>query len=315
MKILSVIVPCFNEEQALPFFYEEIKKISVKMKDVSFEYLFIDDGSNDNTLSVIKKYSEMDERIKYISFSRNFGKEAGIYAGLQYAAGDFVVLMDVDLQDPPELLPEMFNILTTTDYDCVGTRRLTREGEPPIRSFFSKKFYQVINKISQTEIVDGARDYRMMTRQMVDAILQMTEYNRFSKGIFSWVGFNTKYLPYNNIERKAGETSWSFWQLLLYALDGITSFSTVPLTLSSVLGFILFILAIVLGIFFLIRTLLFGNPTSGWTSLIVIILFVSGSQLFFLGILGKYLSHIYLESKKRPLFIVKESDIRNKDRH
>ncbi len=311
--LLSIVVPCFNEEEMIPIFYDYLENIPLPLNR---EYIFVNDGSKDNSLQQMKRLKQLDpSHVHYVSFSRNFGKEAGIYAGLQYAAGDFVVLMDVDLQDPPELLPEMFNILTTTDYDCVGTRRLTREGEPPIRSFFSKKFYQVINKISQTEIVDGARDYRMMTRQMVDAILQMTEYNRFSKGIFSWIGFNTKYLPYNNIERKAGETSWSFWQLLLYALDGITSFSTVPLTLSSVLGFILFILAIVLGIFFLIRTLLFGNPTSGWTSLIVIILFVSGSQLFSLGILGKYLSHIYLESKKRPLFIVKESDIRNKDRH
>ena len=236
MKILSVIVPCFNEEQALPFFYEEIKKISVKMKDVSFEYLFIDDGSNDNTLSVIKKYSEMDERIKYISFSRNFGKEAAIYAGLKRCKGDFVVIMDADLQDPPSLLPEMYEAVVHEGYDSVATCRVNRKGEPLIRSFFAKLFYKIMNHISDSKIVDGARDYRMMTRQMVDAILSMCEYNRFSKGIFGWIGFRTKWIAYENVERVAGNTKWSFWELFKYSIEGMTAFSVKPLQIASVFG-------------------------------------------------------------------------------
>ena len=264
MKILSVIVPCFNEEQALPFFYEEIKKISVKMKVVSFEYLFIDDGSNDNTLSVIKKYSEMDERIKYISFSRNFGKEAAIYAGLKRCKGDFVVIMDADLQDPPSLLPEMYEAIVHEGYDSVATRRVNRKGEPLIRSFFAKLFYKIMNHITDSKIVDGARDYRMMTRQMVDAILSMCEYNRFSKGIFGWIGFRTKLIAYENVEIVAGNTKWSFWELFKYSIEGMTAFSVKPLQIASIFGVLFSLIALLMIVFIVVRTLVFGDPTCGW---------------------------------------------------
>ena len=307
MKKISVIVPCYNEQEAIPFFYDEIVKISKIMEnDAEFEYLFINDGSKDKTINVLRELAKRDERVKYVSFSKNFGKEAAMYAGLENSSGDYIAVMDVDLQDPPELLVQMFQDLESGEYDCVATRRVSRKGEPPIRSLFAKLFYSMINKISKTEIVDGARDYRLMTRQMVDAILEVKEYNRFSKGIFSWVGFNTKWLEYENVERRAGETKWSFWKLLKYSLDGIVAFSTVPLSIASILGLLLCFIAFVLIIVIVVKTLAFGDPVAGYPSLMCVILFVGGVQLFCMGILGKYLSKTYLETKKRPIYLVKE---------
>ena len=306
MKKISVIVPCYNEQEAIPFFYDEIVKISKIMEnDAEFEYLFINDGSKDKTINVLRELAKRDERVKYVSFSKNFGKEAAMYAGLEKSSGDYIAVMDVDLQDPPELLVQMFQDLESGEYDCVATRRVSRKGEPPIRSLFAKLFYSMINKISKTEIVDGARDYRLMTRQMVDAILEVKEYNRFSKGIFSWVGFNTKWLEYENVERRAGETKWSFWKLLKYSLDGIVAFSTVPLSIASILGLLLCFIAFVLIIVIVVKTLAFGDPVAGYPSLMCVILFVGGVQLFCMGILGKYLSKTYLETKKRPIYLVK----------
>lgn len=306
-ELISIIVPCYNEEEMLPIFYEEIDKISKIMDYVTFEFIFVNDGSKDQTLKKLKELSKSDSRVQYYSFSRNFGKEAALFAGLEHAKGDYVAVMDVDLQDPPELLPEMYRLIQDEEYDCIGTRRKDREGEPVIRSFFARGFYRLINRISDTEIVDGARDFRLMKRQMVDAILNLTEYNRFSKGIFSWVGFETKYLEFQNKERVAGQTTWSFWSLFRYSLDGIVAFSEIPLAMASVTGFLTFAIAIVLAIFFGARTLLFGNPTSGWTSMIVIILALGGIQLLSLGIIGKYLGKTFLEAKKRPIYILKES--------
>lgn len=313
MKKISVIVPCYNEQEAIPFFYDEIVKISKIMENqAEFEYLFINDGSKDKTLDVLRELAKKDERVKYVSFSKNFGKEAAMYAGLEKSSGDYIAVMDVDLQDPLELLLQMFQDLENGEYDCVATRRVSRKGEPPIRSFFARLFYSMINKISKTEIVDGARDYRLMTRQMVNAILEVKEYNRFSKGIFSWVGFNTKWLEYENVERRAGETKWSFWKLLKYSLDGIVAFSTVPLSISSILGLLLCFIAFVLIIIIVIKTLAFGDPVAGYPSLMCVILFVGGVQLFCMGILGKYLSKTYLETKKRPIYLVKEENIDEK---
>ena len=313
MKKISVIVPCYNEQEAIPFFYDEIVKISKIMdNDAEFEYLFINDGSKDKTINVLRELAKRDERVKYVSFSKNFGKEAAMYAGLEKSSGDYIAVMDVDLQDPPELLVQMFQDLESGEYDCVATRRVSRKGEPPIRSLFAKLFYSMINKISKTEIVDGARDYRLMTRQMVDAILEVKEYNRFSKGIFSWVGFNTKWLEYENVERRAGETKWSFWKLLKYSLDGIVAFSTVPLSIASILGLLLCFIAFVLIIVIVVKTLAFGDPVAGYPSLMCVILFVGGVQLFCMGILGKYLSKTYLETKKRPIYLVKEENIDEK---
>ena len=313
MKKISVIVPCYNEQEAIPFFYDEIVKISKIMEnDAEFEYLFINDGSKDKTINVLRELAKRDERVKYVSFSKNFGKEAAMYAGLEKSSGDYIAVMDVDLQDPPELLAQMFQDLESGEYDCVATRRVSRKGEPPIRSLFAKLFYSMINKISKTEIVDGARDYRLMTRQMVDAILEVKEYNRFSKGIFSWVGFNTKWLEYENVERRAGETKWSFWKLLKYSLDGIVAFSTVPLSIASILGLLLCFIAFVLIIVIVVKTLAFGDPVAGYPSLMCVILFVGGVQLFCMGILGKYLSKTYLETKKRPIYLVKEENIDEK---
>ena len=310
---ISVIVPCYNEQEAIPFFYDEIVKISKIMEnDAEFEYLFINDGSKDKTINVLRELAKRDERVKYVSFSKNFGKEAAMYAGLEKSSGDYIAVMDVDLQDPPELLVQMFQDLESGEYDCVATRRVSRKGEPPIRSLFAKLFYSMINKISKTEIVDGARDYRLMTRQMVDAILEVKEYNRFSKGIFSWVGFNTKWLEYENVERRAGETKWSFWKLLKYSLDGIVAFSTVPLSIASILGLLLCFIAFVLIIVIVVKTLAFGDPVAGYPSLMCVILFVGGVQLFCMGILGKYLSKTYLETKKRPIYLVKEENIDEK---
>jgi len=311
MKKISIIIPCYNEEQAIPFFYEEIDKISKSIK-YNFEFIFVNDGSKDNTISIIKKYSKKDKRVKYINFSRNFGKEAAMYAGLEYSSGDYIAIMDADLQDPPSLLPEMLNILEDKDneYDCVGTRRVTRKGEPPIRSFFARMFYKIINKISKVEMVDGARDYRLMTRQMVNSILELKEYNRYSKGLFQFVGYNTKWLEYENIERVAGVTKWSFWKLFIYALEGITAFSTTPLAISSIIGLIFCIISFILILVIIIKTLIMGDPTSGWPSLVCIIFFVSGIQLFCIGIIGQYLSKTYLETKNRPIYILKDTNIK-----
>lgn len=309
---LSIVVPCFNEEENIPIFYEEVSKVikgDVELSNLSFEFIFIDDGSRDKTLEVIKKLGRKHEKVKFISFSRNFGKEAAIYAGLENSTGDFVVLMDSDLQDPPSLLPQMYSFIKSSDYDCVATRRVTRKGEPIIRSFFTRAFYKLINLISETKIVDGARDYRLMTRQMVDSILKVSEYNRFSKGIFSWVGFEMKWLEYENIERKSGESNWSFWKLLIYAFEGIVSFSTFPLHISTIMGIILSILAVIFMIIIVIRTLLFGDTVVGWPSTMSVILFLGGIQLFSVGILGQYLSKTYLETKNRPIYISKETNV------
>ena len=308
-KLLSVIVSCYNEEETVPIFYKEICKVSKEMKYIDFEFIFINDGSRDDTLNVIKDLNKKDKRVKYLSFSRNFGKEAAMYAGLVSSKGDYITLMDADLQDPPSLLEKMYKLITEEGFDCVGTRRVTRRGEPRIRSFFARVFYKLINKMSNVELVDGARDYRLMTRQMVDAILSLKEYKRFSKGLFSFVGFKTKWLEYENIERVAGETKWNFWKLFIYAIDGITAFSTAPLVISAVVGFIFCFLSFIMILVIIIRTLVFGDPVSGWPSLVCIIFMVSGIQLFCLGIMGQYLANTYLETKNRPIYIVKESNI------
>ena len=306
--LISLIIPCFNEKEMVPIFYKAMTAVMEELNQCDVELIFINDGSTDNTLDQMRSLAQADSRVHYLSFSRNFGKEAAMYAGLKHAKGDFVAVMDVDLQDPPNLLPTMYRTLKNSDYDCVGTKRVDREGEPVIRSFFAKGFYKLINRISDNHIVDGARDYRLMTRQMVDAVLELTEYNRFSKGIFTWVGFETKYIEYSNIERPAGKTSWSFWGLMKYSFDGIIAFSAVPLAIASFIGFIAFVVAVLLALFFAIRTLLFGNATSGWTSLMVMILGMDGLQLLCLGILGKYLGQTFLETKKRPIYILKETD-------
>lgn len=307
MKLLSAIVPCYNEEENIADFYQEFVKNDsfFREKDVELEIWYIDDGSKDNTVAEVKKLIQMDKRVHLLSFSRNFGKEAAIYAGLEKAGGDYVVFLDADLQDPPALLPEMFEYLEQ-GYDSVATRRVTRKGEPPIRSFFARMFYRLMRKISKTEIMDGARDYRLMTRKVVDSILSMQEYNRFSKGIFGWVGFETKWLEFENIERKKGETKWSFWKLFLYSIDGITAFSTAPLAFAAFMGVFFCILAFVLIIVTIVRKALFGDPTSGWPSLVCIISLISGVQLFCLGIVGQYLAKTYMEVKRRPIYLVKE---------
>ena len=303
---ISIIVPCFNEEESLPLFYAEMEKIKFQLND-HFEYIFVNDGSKDRTLAILRELNQKNNSVRYLSFSRNFGKEAALYAGLKHATGDLVTVMDADLQDPPELLLTMKSMLEKNpDLDCVGTRRTTRDGEPPIRSFFAKMFYKLINKISQVEMVDGARDFRLMRRQMVDAILEVSEYNRFSKGIFAWVGFRTEYLEYKNVERVAGKTSWSFWQLLNYSLEGIVNFSDAPLTIAFLGGVAACLLAFFLIMIVIIRTLIFGDPTSGWPSMVSIILFLGGFQLLTIGILGKYIGKIFMETKKRPIYVIKE---------
>ena len=306
--IISIVVPCHNEEEMVPIFHKEITAVSEQLPDAVFELIFVNDGSKDATLAELKRVASLDERVHYLSFSRNFGKEAAMVAGLRHATGNYVAVMDADLQDPPAMLVEMVALIRTGEYDCIGTKRLDRKGEPPIRSFFARQFYQLINRISDTEIVDGARDFRLMTRQMVDAVLEMTEYNRFSKGIFSWVGFETKYLSYENQERVAGKTTWSFWSLFKYSLDGIVAFSEAPLAIAAFTGFLSFAVAILAALILTVRTLVFGNATSGWTSLIVIILGMGGLQLLCLGILGKYLGKTFMETKRRPLYILKETD-------
>ncbi len=307
MGLLSVVVPCYNEEENVAYFYGELIKNDSFFKEegLDMELLYIDDGSSDRTAEEVKKLRGKDERVHLVSFSRNFGKEAAMFAGLEHSKGDYVVLMDVDLQDPPSLLPEMFSWLEQ-GYDSVATRRVSRKGEPPVRSFFARRFYQLMKKISKTEIMDGARDYRLMTRQMVNAILSMREYNRFTKGIFGWVGFRTKWLEYENVERAKGETKWSFWKLFIYSLDGITAFSTVPLMIASVMGVLFCLLAFVMIVFIIVRKLVFGDPVSGWPSLVCIMLFLSGVQFFCTGILGQYLAKTYMEVKRRPVYLVKE---------
>ena len=307
-KKISVIVSCYNEEESLPLFYEEMRKVMDEMSQNDFELIFVNDGSKDKTLEEIKALRNKDKRVRYISFSRNFGKEAAMKAGLDYSTGDYVTLMDADLQDPPKMLPEMLNILEKEHYDCVGTRRVTRKGEPVIRSFFARKFYKIINKMSKVEMVDGARDYRLMTRQMVEAIKSCEEYNRYSKGLWSFVGFKTKWLEFENVERVAGETKWSFWKLFKYAIEGIVAFTTAPLTMAAFLGILFCFIAFIMIVVIIFKTLIFGDPVSGWPSLACIIIFVSGIQLFFMGIFGEYLAKTYLETKKRPVYIVKETE-------
>ncbi len=305
-KLLTIIVPCYNEEESLPIFYETVCSMEDKLSSVDIEFMFVDDGSRDKTLEVFHNLSEKDERVHYVSFSRNFGKEAGIYAGLEKAHGDYVVIMDADLQDPPALLPEMLGYIESGEYECVATRRVDRKGEPPIRSWFARKFYKLMNKISSADIVDGARDYQMMTRKVVDAIVSMKEYNRFSKGIFGWVGFKRKWIEFENVERVAGETKWSFWKLFLYAIDGIVAFSTAPLIMASIFGLLMCVVAFLFIIVIIIRTAIFGDPTNGWPSMVCIILLVSGIQLLCIGVLGQYLSKAYLETKNRPIYLVQE---------
>ena len=307
-KKISIVVPCYNEQESLPYFYEEIKKIEKEMNYVDFEYIFVNDGSKDKTLEIARDLAKKDKKVRYISFSRNFGKEAAMLAGLEHSKGDYITVMDADLQDPPKMLIEMYKGITEEGYDCVGTRRVTRKGEPKIRSWFARRFYKIINRMSKVEMVDGARDFRLMTRQMVDSILSLKEYNRYSKGLFSFVGFNTKWLEYENVERVAGTTKWSFWKLFVYALEGIIAFSTAPLVIAAIVGFLFFIISFIMILVIIIKTLAFGDPVSGWPSLVCIIFFVSGVQLFCIGIIGAYLSKTYLETKNRPIYIVKETE-------
>lgn len=306
--LLSLIIPCYNEEQALPLFYEETSRVLAEM-DCECEMLFVNDGSRDGTLGVIKALAERDERVRYLSFSRNFGKEAAMFAGFCNAHGEVVTVMDADLQDPPSLLPEMLALLESGEYDSVATRRVSRAGEPPIRSWFARRFYKLINRISDADVVDGARDYRMMKREMVDAILAMDESNRFSKGIFGWVGFRTYWLPYENVERVAGETKWSFWKLFKYAIDGIVNFSQMPLSISSWFGMGMTAVSFLMLLFIILRKLIFGDPVAGWASTACIIIFVGGIQLFCLGIMGQYVAKIYVESKHRPHYIVADTNL------
>lgn len=306
---LSAIVPCYNEAEALSYFYEEIDRVSKEMQEVEFELLYINDGSKDKTLDIIKEMAQKDERVKYLSFSRNFGKEAAIYAGLKHATGELVAIMDADLQDPPSLLPEMYDAIVKDGYDSVATRRVTRKGEPPIRSFFARVFYRMMNKISKTEIVDGARDFRLMSRPFVNALLELGEYNRFSKGLFGWVGFRTKWIEFENVERVAGETKWSFWKLFLYSIEGIVAFSTAPLSIASIMGIASCGFGGIAILFVIVRQLLFGGSAFGWPSMVCIILFLGGIQLLCIGVLGSYLSRTYLEVKKRPIYICEETNI------
>ena len=307
MNKISIIVPCYNEQQSLPLFYKEIKAVFDRLK-YDYELLFINDGSKDDTLAVMRDLAKEDKNITYVSLSRNFGKEAAMYAGFCNAKGDYVAVMDADMQDPPALLPEMIGILEKGEYDSVATRRVSRDGEPKIRSWFARMFYKLINKISDADIVDGARDFRLMKREMVDAIVAMGEYNRFSKGIFGWIGFKTYWLPYKNVERVAGETKWSFWKLFKYSIDGIVSFSQVPLSIASLFGVIMTGFSFLFLAFIIIRKLIFGDPVAGWASLICTMLLVSGIMLFCLGIIGQYIAKIYMECKHRPHYIVSETN-------
>lgn len=314
MKKVSLIVPCYNEAQALPLFYDAVCSVAKDLSDYEFDLLLINDGSKDETLNIMRQLAANDKRVHYLSFSRNFGKEAAMYAGFCNADGDYVAVMDADMQDPPELLPQMLSILETGEYDSVATRRVTRDGEPPIRSFFARMFYKIINSISDADIVDGARDFRLMRKEMVEAIVAMCEYNRFSKGIFGWIGFKTKWLPYKNVERVAGETKWSFFKLFKYSIDGIVNFSQAPLSIASLMGFIMTIVAFLALVFVFVRRLLFGDPVAGWASTICIILFIGGIQLLCMGIIGQYLAKTYLEVKRRPHYIVSETNAPHAER-
>jgi len=311
MDLITIVVPCYNEEESLPLFREEILKVTDGMAaqyDVSFEFLFVNDGSKDKTLEILRKYSEEDERMRYISFSRNFGKEAAMLAGLKGSKGDYVVILDADLQHPPALIPEMYRYVSEEGYDCAATRRVTRKGESKVLSFFARSFYKLINRISDTYIVDGAQDFRFMTRQMVDSILAMPEYNRFSKGIFSWVGFETKYIPIENVERAAGKTTWNFRKLFAYSLEGIFAFSTAPLAISTFLGVLLCIFSFVMIVYTVVKKLVYGEDVSGYPTIVCLVSIFSGTQLLCMGITGQYLSKLYMEVKNRPRYIIKETE-------
>ncbi len=307
--LVSLVIPCYNEQESLPYLYEELDKITEKLQKFGFEFLFINDGSKDRTSDILLKYAESDPRVRYFGFSRNFGKEAAMFAGFCNARGKYVAVMDADMQDPPSLLPSMLEILTGQGYDSVAARRVDRTGEPRIRSWFARLFYKIINRISDADIMDGARDFRLMKREMVDAILAMSEYNRFSKGIFGWIGFNTYWLPYENQNRIAGETKWNFWSLLKYSVDGIVNFSQVPLSISSWCGMGLTVVSFIMILFIVVRKIMFGDPVAGWPSLVCIITFIGGVQLFCMGIMGQYLAKTYMEVKKRPHFIIAETNV------
>ena len=313
-ELITLIVPCYNEQEVLPLFYEEVSRVTALMPDYGFEFLFVDDGSKDSTLKILKQLSQNDERVRYISFSRNFGKEAAMYAGFCEADGDYVAVMDADLQDPPSLLPEMMSIIKNQGYDSVATRRVTRAGEPKIRSMFARMFYKLINKISDADIVDGARDFRLMKRDMVDAIVRMCEYNRFSKGIFGWIGFKTYWLPFENVERAAGETKWSFWKLFKYSLEGIISFSQTPLNIASWIGIFFTIMSFVGVVVVFVRRLFFDDPVQGWASTVCFICFIGGIQLFCTGIMGQYLAKTYMEVKNRPIYIIRETNKKKEEK-
>ena len=309
MNLITLIIPCYNEEESLPLLYPELVKVSQGMPEQAFEFLFVNDGSRDKTLVLLKELAQNDDRVKYISFSRNFGKEAAMYAGLENAKGDYVAFMDADMQDPPSLLPQMYKAVTEEGYDSAATRRVTRKGEPPIRSFFAHMFYKIMNKISDTDIVDGARDFRLMNRKFVDALLQMKEYNRFSKGLFGWVGYKTKWIEFENVERIAGETKWSFWSLFKYSIEGILAFTTAPLVLASVIGIVLCLIAFVFIVFIIVRKICFNNSVDGWASMVCLISFLGGLQLFAIGVVGQYLAKMYLEVKNRPIYLIGETNI------
>ena len=312
-KLISIVVPCYNEEDTLHILYKELNRITEEMSDYKFEYVFINDGSKDKTLSILKELAEEDSKVKYVSFSRNFGKEAGLLAGLRHAKGDIVATMDADMQDPPALLPELVGYVESGEYDNAATRRVTRKGEPVIRSFFARSFYKMMRHMTDINIVDGARDYRVMSRAMVDAIISMKEYNRFSKGIFAWVGFETKWVEFENVERSAGETKWSFWKLFRYSVEGIVSFSNTPIHMASYLGMGLTVVSLLAFLFVFIRALIIGDPVAGWPSLVCIITFLGGVQLFVMGIMGQYISKTYMEVKKRPHYIVKDTNTSEKE--
>lgn len=311
--LISLIVPCYNEEQSLPYFWKEVTAVMAQMKDQRFEVIFVDDGSRDRTMEVVRGLAASDPRARYVSFSRNFGKEAAMFAGFEHARGDYVAVMDADLQDPPALLAEMYRAVTQEGYDSAATRRVTRKGEPPIRSFFARMFYRIINRMTDVEIVDGARDFRLMNRKFLNALLELKERNRFSKGLFGWVGFRTKWIEFENVERVAGETKWSFWKLFKYSIEGIVAFTTMPLVLSSFMGFLMCFVALCSTVFIVVRKLLFGDPVTGWASTASIITFIGGIQLFFMGIMGQYLAKAYLEIKNRPIYIVGETNIQSED--
>lgn len=308
-ELISLVVPCYNEEQSLPYFWERTTAVMRQMDDLDFEVIFVDDGSRDKTLEVLRELAKSDSRVKYLSFSRNFGKEAAMFAGLEHAKGNYAAVMDADLQDPPALLAEMYRAITEEGYDSAATRRITRKGEPPIRSFFARMFYKIINKMTDVEIIDGARDFRLMNRKFLNALLELKERNRFSKGLFGWVGFKTKWIEFENVERVAGETKWSFWKLFKYSIEGIVAFTTMPLTLASFMGFLLCMVALCSTVFIVVRKLLFGDPVSGWASTVSILTFIGGIQLFFMGIFGQYLAKAYTEIKNRPIYIVAETNL------